>query len=147
LAEFQLHVNVEKLKLQRAALADFGLFAFRCHDVDKLLHRASDLVSNAHDVPFVKVLEHRRDRGEMFMRSGVNWQRGVVGNEAFGDDERSPGGYALRIDHAVVSPDINLEDRFEIPDVLRRHGVRSIANVVIVGEETPFGVLEVDAGV
>ncbi|MBS1303410.1 HWE histidine kinase domain-containing protein [Loktanella sp. SALINAS62] len=133
------------LELQRAALADFGLFAFRCNDIDDLLHRATELVSSAIDVPLVKVLEHFPERGEMLLRSGVNWQAGVVGQETFGDHEKSPGGYALRSDTPVVSPDLDAENRFETPDVLRRHGVRSMVNVIIAGEGDPFGILEVDS--
>ncbi|HEV7276611.1 MAG TPA: GAF domain-containing protein [Devosiaceae bacterium] len=135
----------ERLRLQGAALADFGLFAFRCEDLDRLLHRATELVSEALGVPLVKVIEHLPDRGEMLIRSGVNWQPGVVGCETFGDDEKSPGGYALRADQPVISPDLDHETRFETPDVLRRHGVRSMVNVVIVGERQAFGVLEVDS--
>ena len=135
----------ERLRMQRAALADFGLFAFQCDDIDSLLHRASELVSEALDVPLVKVLEHLPERREMLIRSGVNWEPGVVGHETFGDNEKSPGGYALRADQPVVSPDIEAEDRFETPEVLRRHGVKSMVNVIIVGEQAPFGVLEVDA--
>lgn len=135
----------ERLKQQQAALADFGLFAFRCEDVDDLLHRACELVSNALDVPLVKVLEHRPKQGVLFMRSGVNWGPGVVGHETFGDHEKSPGGYALRDEKPVVSPDLVGEDRFDIPDVLRRHGVKSMVNVIIAGDDKAFGVLEVDA--
>ncbi|WP_175484525.1 sensor histidine kinase [Palleronia marisminoris] len=133
------------MRLQRSALADFGLFAFQCDDIDKLLTRASELVSEAMDVPLVKVLEHLPEQGEMLLRSGVNWEPGVVGHERFGDHEKSPGGYALRADQPVVSPDLDTEDRFEIPDVLRRHGVQSMVNVIIAGERAAFGVLEVDA--
>jgi two-component sensor histidine kinase len=134
-----------QMRLQQAALAEFGLFAFRCDDIDALLTRAVELVSEAMEVPLVKVLEHLPRRGQMLIRSGVNWQPGVVGHETFGDNERSPGGYALRADQPVVSPDLAKEDRFETPDVLRRHGVKSMVNVIIVGEDEPFGVLEVDA--
>lgn len=142
----QRHPSVqEALRLQRAALAEFGLFAFRCEDIDRLLHRATELVSEALDVPLVKVLEHLPDRGKMLIRSGVNWQPGVVGHETFGDHDGSPGGYALRADQPVISPDLDQETRFETPEVLRRHGVRSMVNVVIVGEKRAFGVLEVDA--
>jgi len=141
----QVEAVEEKLKLQRAALADFGLFAFKCDDIDSLLNRASELISDALEVPLVKVLEHLPGRGEMLMRSGVNWQPGVVGHETFGDDAKSPGGYALRTDQPVVSPDLAVEVRFEIPEVLRLHGVKSMINVIIVGEKAPFGVLEVDA--
>jgi two-component sensor histidine kinase len=142
--ETSMPIQLERLRTQRAALADFGLFAFRCNDLDQLLHRAAEMVSETLDVQLVKVLEHLPARGEMLIRSGVNWQPGVVGHETFGDDERSPGGYALRSEQPVVSPDLAEEDRFEIPDVLRRHGVRSMINVIIAGEDRAFGVLEVD---
>ena len=145
MANIQARTSQEQLRLQRSALADFGLFAFQCDDIDSLLHRAVELVSEAMDVPLVKVLEHLPEQGEMLMRSGVNWEPGVVGHETFGDDEKSPGGYALRSDHPVVSPHLDKEDRFEIPDVLRRHGVESMVNVIIAGEQAAFGVLEVDA--
>ncbi len=135
----------EQLRLQQSALADFGLFAFQCDDVDSLLQRAVELVSEAIDVPLVKVLEHLPERNEMLLRNGVNWDPGVVGRETFGDHEQSPGGYALRTEHPVVSSNLDAEDRFEIPDVLRRHGVKSMINVIIAGEQTAFGVLEVDA--
>ncbi len=134
-----------QLRLQSAALADFGLFAFRCEDVDALLLRACELVAQALDIEYVKVLEHHPDRGELLIRSGVNWDPGVVGHEAFGDHEKSPGGYALKCEQPVVSPDLDEEERFKTPDVLRRHGVRSMINVIIVGEGAPYGVLEVDS--
>ncbi|SDY70951.1 Two-component sensor histidine kinase, contains HisKA and HATPase domains [Citreimonas salinaria] len=133
------------LKAQRKALADFGLFAFRCRDLDTLLTRAAELISDAFQVDLVKVLEHRPERGDFLLRAGVNWEPGVVGHVTLADHEKSPAGFALLTNEPVVSRDIGAEDRFEISDVLVRHGVKSMINVIIVGEEKPFGVLEVDA--
>ena len=135
----------DRLRMQRATLADFGLVAFRCNDLDDLLHRACELVSQALEVKLVKVLEHQAKQHCMLVRSGVNWQPGVVGEVRFGDDDKSPGGYALRTGEPVFSADVDAETRFRIPDVLLRHGVKSMANVLIAGEDRPFGVLEVDA--
>ncbi|AWB48127.1 hypothetical protein HYN69_05985 [Gemmobacter aquarius] len=137
--------RLRNLELQRQALADFGLYAFRSEDLDKTLRLASERVSVAMGVPLVKVLEHLPDRGAMLFRSGVNWQPGTVGVATIPDAERSPGGFALRSDRPVVSPDIRTEHRFEMPEILVRHGVRSMVNVIIVGPDRPFGVLEVDA--
>lgn len=137
--------RVRKLELQRSALADFGLFAFHSEHLDTTLRQASELVSHAMGVPLVKVLEHLPDRGEMLFRSGVNWQPGTIGVATIPDGERSPGGFALRSDNPVVSPDIAREHRFDTPEILIRHGVRSMVNVIIVGPDRPFGVLEVDA--
>jgi two-component sensor histidine kinase len=135
----------DRLRAQRAALADFGLHAFRSNDLDELLHGASRLVSEALEVDLVKVLEHWPERGQMFMRAGVHWEPGVVGTVTFADDQHSPGGYALKAGEAVVSRDVATETRFEIPEVLLRHGVRSMVNVIIDGKRQPYGVLEVDA--
>ena len=133
------------LRAQRAALADFGLFAFRCRDLNTLLTRAAELVSEALQIELVKILEHRPGEGDFLLRAGVNWAPGVVGHVTFANHMRSPAGFALLTCDAVVSQDVDAETRFEIPDVLVRHGVKSMVNVIIVGEEEPFGVLEVDA--
>ncbi len=133
------------LRAQRAALADFGLYAFRCDDLDKLLTRAAELVSEALQIELVKVLEHRPAYQDFLLRAGVNWAPGVVGQVTFADHKKSPAGYALLTGEPVVSRDVDAETRFEIPDVLVSHGVKSMVNVIIAGEEAPFGVLEVDA--
>ncbi|MEW6690382.1 MAG: GAF domain-containing protein, partial [Pseudomonadota bacterium] len=77
---------------------------------------------------------------------GVGWKPGVVGHTTFaGGENASPAGYALERDEPVTSPDLARERRFAVPDVLREHGVQSMVNVVIAGEDGPYGVLEVDA--
>ena len=101
------------LKKQRAAFADFGLFAFKCKDIDELLTRASELVSEALEVDLVKVLEHRPERNDLLLRAGVNWEPGVVGKVTFADHKHSPAGFALLTDEPVVSRDVSTEDRFE----------------------------------
>ena len=136
---------LDQLRRQRAKLADFGLYAFRCDNVDEMLEEAARAVSQVLSVDLVKVLEHLPDRSGMLIRSGVNWDPGVVGKVTLGDDSRSPAGFALENDGAVISRDISTETRFGIPEVLVRHGVKSMVNVAIAGEQRPFGVLEVDA--
>jgi two-component sensor histidine kinase len=135
----------DDLRAQRKALADFGSYAFRCQDLDALLTRAAELVSHALDIDLVKVLQHRPDHNDFLLRAGVNWASGVVGHATMADHAQSPAGYALLTKEPVVSRDITQEDRFGIPDLLVRHEVKSMVNVIIVGEDEPFGVLEVDA--
>lgn len=137
--------QVARLRAQRAALAEFGLHAFQTQDLDELLQEATALVSRALDVDLVKVLETLPDGRTMLIRAGVNWKPGVVGKATLGADLHSPAGYALQQNEPVISRDVSTEDRFEIPALLRDHGVQSMVNVIIVGNRKPFGVLEVDA--
>ena len=138
--------QVDRLRAQRNALAEFGLFAFHSDDPDAVLHRACELVAEGLDAEMTKVLEHRPTRGDFLIRAGVGWKPGVVDHETFaGGAADSPAGYALGQDKPVISPDVASETRFAIPDVLTEHGIQSMVNVVIAGEDGAYGVLEVDA--
>ena len=138
-------IEADRLRAQRAALARFGLFAFRSDDLDAVLNSACELVAEGLGTEMAKVLELRRERDDFLVRAGVGWKPGVVGRVTFGAGSDSPAGYALDRDEPVVSPDLGTETRFAIPNVLREHGVRSMVNVVIEGEDGPYGALEVDA--
>ena len=135
----------ERLRRQQEALAEFGLRAFRARDLDELLNRAAELVAEGLKVRRAKVLELLPGGNELLVRAGVNWNPGVVGHVRFGAGKDSPAGFALRRHEPVVSPDLDQEKRFKIPDVLIEHGIKSMVNVIIAGDSGPFGVLEVDA--
>ena len=138
-------VSMDRLRRQQKVLAEFGLHAFRSDDLDGILHLAAELVARGLDVKLAKVLELLPSGEELLVRAGVNWQPGVVGVARFGSDSNSPAGYALSHDEPVISSDLATETRFRIPDVLVQHGIESMVNVIIAGENGAFGVLEVDA--
>jgi two-component sensor histidine kinase len=136
---------VEKLRKQIGALSAFGGQSLRTHDLDRLLHQACELVSEAMGIELVKVLELLPDGETMLVRAGVNWNEGVVGHATFPAHASSPSGYAIEEDAPIISRNIEDEDRFLIPQLMTEHGVRSMVNVVIRGERAAWGVLEVDA--
>jgi two-component sensor histidine kinase len=137
--------EVAQLRRQVSTLAEFGKRALRSNDIDGLLHEATRLVSEAIDVDLVKVLEPLPGGRELLVRAGVNWNPGVVGHATIAGDAGSPAGYALRTGEPVITEDVATERRFRIPELLIDHNVHSTVNVVIRGDDGPFGVLEVDA--
>ena len=140
----QGQTSAERLRRQQRTLAQFGLEAFRSRDVDEILHRACELVAEGLDAKLAKVLELLPD-SELLVRAGVGWKPGIVGVLKLGPGRGSPAGYALCTDEPVFTSDTATETRFRISPTLVEHGVRSMANVIIVGEGAPFGVLELDA--
>jgi GAF domain-containing protein len=137
--------QVERLRKQVSALAQFGGQALRTQELDALLQEATRLVSDAMNIDLVKVLELLPDRNQMLLRAGINWRPGVVGHALISAGEGSSAGHAVRTEQPVITEDITTETRFQIPDLLIEHGVKSTVNVVIRGEGGPFGVLEVDS--
>ena len=79
------------------------------------------------------------------MTAGVGWGPDVVGVATVGADIESPAGYALITGKPVISNHLENEDRFRTPELLVRHGIKRAMNVILQGDGSPYGVLEVDS--
>jgi two-component sensor histidine kinase len=75
----------------------------------------------------------------------VGWQAGIVGVATVGADLESPSGFALRTGKPVISNHLENEQRFRTPELLLEHGIRRAMNVILQGDGSPYGVLEVDS--
>ena len=133
----------DRLLEQITAIAQFGDHALRTDDLQALLQEATALAAKGVDVTLAAILETDSDGRSLLVRAGVGWHPGVVGKLSIGAGGKSPAGHALETGEPVISEDLGAEARFEIPEMLRKHGVRSVANVIINGGERPFGVLEI----
>jgi two-component sensor histidine kinase len=130
---------------QQALAAEFGIFAFKTHDVESLLQEATRVVAEGLQTRFAKIMEHDRERGVFIVRAGVGWKPGVIGSILGDDALDNPAGYALFTGKPVTSNHLDQDSRFKTPDILVEHGVNRAINVIIRGEREPFGVLEVDS--
>lgn len=129
---------------QQAILSDFGLYALTRHDLDDLLHQACTLCARGMQTGLCKVLQ-LEESGTLFIRAGVGWKPGVVGNARIGADVESPAGFALKTGMPVISNHLEKEERFRTPRVMADHGVRRAVNVLINTSSGAWGVLEVDS--
>lgn len=137
-------ITESDLRRQRRCLAALGATALRTPDWDTLLHDACRLVADGMATPFCKVLEYLPEKHALLVRAGIGWRDGVVGHALLGADDASPAGHALRTSRPVVCNDLANETRFRTPALLAEHGVSRAINVIIQGDNRPFGVLEAD---
>ena len=135
----------ERWVRRQSALAEFGRQALMVDDLDALLHEAVVLAAQGLDIKRAKVMEALPDRDKLLMRAGTGWKPGLVGHQVVDAGSRSSGGYTLYTGKPVIAEDIDTEKRFDVPDFLREHGIKSLINVIIQGKGEPFGVLEVDS--
>lgn len=129
---------------EQAAIARFGDHAFRTEDLGSLLQEAVVLAAGCLRTEKAEILELLPDRRDLLLRAGCGWEPELVGKAIIGAGLRSPAGFALQSGQPVVSECLAREARFEIPELLDRHGIKSVASVIIAGCDGPFGVLEVD---
>ncbi len=138
-AELMLRLRQQALG---AALANFSL---QSDALLPVLDRACAVAAQGVGCHFAKVLEYLPEPDCFLMRAGVGWHPGVVGHARLPADGGSAAGHALRTGEPVLSNDLAGEQRFETPELLRKHGIKRAFNVLIQTPAGPYGVLEVDS--
>jgi len=130
---------------QQEILAELGVLALQGASFDKLVDQTAILTADGMEAEFCKVLEYLPAANRLLVRAGVGWEPGIIGKATIGADLESPGGFALHTGKPVISNHLGNEDRFKTPELLLEHGIHRAINVILQGDRTPFGVLEVDS--
>ena len=68
----------------------------------------------------------------------------MVGHVVSRADQSSPQRHAFITGEPSICRDLGDDERFELPPFYAEHGVVSTIDVVIEGEDRPYGVLEID---
>ncbi len=130
---------------QQEILAELGVLALQGTPFLELLNHTARLTAEGLAAEYCKVLEYLPAQNRLLVRAGVGWDEGVVGSASVGADLASPAGFALHTGKPVISNHLDNEKRFRTPELLVEHGIRRAMNVILQGDDAPFGVLEVDS--
>jgi two-component sensor histidine kinase len=130
---------------QQELLAELGVLALQGTDFIGMLSHTARMTAEGLGAEYCKVMEYIPAENRLLVRAGVGWDDGVVGSASVGADLASPAGYALRTGKPVISNHLENEQRFRTPELLIQHGIRRAMNVILQGDGSPFGVLEVDS--
>jgi two-component sensor histidine kinase len=130
---------------QQELLAELGVLALQGTSFIGMLHHTARMTAEGLGAEYCKILEYIPNENRLLVRAGIGWDEGVVGSASVGADLASPAGYALQTGKPVISNHLENEKRFRTPELLVEHGIRRAMNVILQGEGTPFGVLEVDS--
>src|SRR6476659_308750 len=130
---------------QQELLAELGVLALQGASLVEMLNHTARITAEGLEAEYFKVMEFLPAENRLVVRAGVGWEKGVVGHATVGADLASPAGFALRTGKPVISNHLENEQRFRTPELLVEHGVRRAMNVILQGDGSPFGVLEVDS--
>ena len=136
-----LHLRIR----QQEILAELGVLALQGTPFLELLNHTSRLTAEGMEAEFCKILEYLPAENRLLVRAGVGWHENIIGVASVGADLESPSGFALRTGRPVISNHLENEQRFRTPELLVEHGIRRAMNVILQGEDSPYGVLEVDS--
>lgn len=129
---------------QQAQVAFIGQQALANENLDEFLQTVTQRVAEVLNVEYCKLLELLPDDQGFFLRAGVGWQPGLVGQAIVPGGRDSQAGYTLLAQAPTVVEDLRTDNRFNGPELLNQHGVISGMSTVIGDiENQPFGVIGV----
>jgi PAS domain S-box-containing protein len=123
---------------RQAAVAALGQLALTEADLDRLLQRATETVRETLAVDGACFVEAR---GETFLlRAGAGWRPGWVGSFQPPNTPTSVPGAVLRQEQPLHLSDLSKQP-FEVPALLREHGVVSSVSVPVGGGSRAVAVM------
>ncbi|WP_336489846.1 PAS domain S-box protein [Methylobacterium nigriterrae] len=138
--------GLEWMMKRQQVLADFGEFALRSENLNEVLTEACRLVGEAFGTHRAKVLEIQEGGQCLFVRAGVGWTPGIVGELHLPMGERSSETFSIKVARPVITQDIHEEERFEVPEFMKEAGVVALVNVpIFLPGGRAYGLLQVDA--
>ena len=126
---------------QQEVLAKLGQKALVSSNISPLFDDTVNMVAEALNVRFCKILELLPGKDALLLKAGVGWKEGIVGNATVGTDINSQAGYTLLSKEPVIVNDFNTEKRFSGPPLLFDHKIISGISVIIGGQKNPYGVI------
>jgi PAS domain S-box-containing protein len=133
--------NTDSITKQQSALAELSQLALQSGELAGVLDDSVGLIAQILQMRFCEVLEYRAEDKQLFLRSGLGWKPGLVGNTAFPVLREFQAGYTFLTQRRVVVEDYELETPFSPSPLLEAHQVRSGITVPLLGPESTFGVL------
>jgi two-component sensor histidine kinase len=112
--------------------------------IDALLQHAAQLAARGTGIARSKVMEYRPESDSLFLRAGVGWREGVVGDTMMSAAISEPQGRSFRAAEPLVIEDLASSD-FTVPELLQEHGIVALANVPVFAGGAVWGGLEVDS--
>jgi two-component sensor histidine kinase len=136
--------QIRTLRRQQAAIAGFGSFALRQSDLLAILTEAARVCAEGLSVPFCKICRYRAEENDLLIEAGFGWHAGVIGHVVSRADESSPQGRAFVTGQPSICNDLRTDNNFVLPPFYGEHGIISTIDVVIKGDDRPYGILEID---
>ncbi|MDQ8186221.1 chemotaxis protein CheB [Pelagicoccus sp. SDUM812002] len=135
------HVQLELRERQAATVSELGQTALSGTPIDKLFQLAVEALQTTLGSDFSKVLELRSDEGKLLLSYGLGWKPGLVGKAKVDVGVASQAGYTLQNRGPVLVKDLPKEKRFQGPQLLTSHGVKSGVSIIIGSSDKPWGIL------
>lgn len=133
----------EAIVRQQAAIAEMGQRALSEGDLSGLMNKTASLIADVLHADCCSIFEYFPEDGMLLLRAGEGHKKELAEKAVVPGGRKSLAGYTVLVQEPVVVYDFALESRFEMPGFPCERRMKSAMSVIIQGENSPFGVMEV----
>jgi len=137
----QAELAIQQHAMQQSLIAAFGQQALASTDLEELWGHAAVIACKGLTVDFCEVLQLAPDEHSFILKAASGWQDEWIGRHISIADENAQNQFVLMSHEPIIVEDFLTESRFKPSQILRTHGIRSGAGVLISGAGGPYGVL------
>jgi two-component sensor histidine kinase len=138
-------LEIDRLRAQQRALADFGTFALRETDLHGILTEATRVCAALMDVPLCKITRYRPEHNDLIIEAGVGLPENALKNIVFhlATEPDAPAVVAFLTGQASIYSDLRVGPTYS--PFYRDNKIVSTVNVIIKGSDGAYGVLQIDS--
>jgi PAS domain S-box-containing protein len=127
--------------LQQGLISELGQFALESPEIAELISEAISVVRRGVTCEFSRLLLAGRDDWFLELKGGTGWSLQWMSGWLYDPVEETEDRFIIGVRDAVIIDDFERERRYRPSEMLRAHGIRSGAEVLVCGVRDSFGVL------
>lgn len=127
--------------LQQGLISELGQLALESPEIGELMSEAISVVTRGLNCDFSRLLVAGRDDRFLELKGGTGWGEEWMRRPRFDPVEETEDRFIIGVRDAIIIDDFERELRYVPSEMLRVHGVRSGAEVLVCGVRDSFGVL------
>lgn len=128
---------------QQELVAELGQDALSSTEVQTLLDRTIECVTDALDADYAQLFEYRPARDDLLLRAGAGLEEEFIGDATIDAGADSLVGYTLQTEEPVLVDAFRTQAQFSDPSLLAEHDVESALSIRIGNPDKPWGVFAV----
>ncbi|CAO3425250.1 GAF domain-containing protein [Azospirillum doebereinerae] len=137
--------TLAKLRHHQHIVRDFSRLLASYIPLEQLLGLVAHRLSRGLGVGHSMIPRYGSAKGDLWLTAGAGWPAGAVGTARFAIDAASPAGRTQQTRLPACIRDLEANDDFHIPALLRAQGIRSLVNVPVMSGGALWGVLEMES--
>jgi diguanylate cyclase (GGDEF)-like protein/PAS domain S-box-containing protein len=137
----QTELVLQQHAMQQGLIAQFGQQALASTNIDALWEEAVLVTCRGLNIGFCKMLQLSSDKRSFILKAGAGWEPRWRGRSVCATNDSSQNRFILATHKPVIVEDFLLETRFKASEILKAHGIRCGAGVLISGGGGPYGIL------